>query len=679
MRVERREPGSGEAQPAWSDRALLSPLGPAVLTAGLVAVVAGLLWTTAREERLARQSQLALDALTAARGVSARLDALSAEVALAARRLSEGAVDDDRLRAESARLRQSEGAAALLLLDREARALRHLADEGADAPLPAARAGPPPEIHAAARDARGRGLPLVAVWPPREGDPPSLAFVAARGAEPDDGAVLLLVPVPAFLEGALSERAPNVVAANEVRLLDPDGEELGSTGPGQGDARRGLELPVPRPDGARLRVDVRPLPRGRGAATAALLAVATVVLSVALLWTLWGQRRQLVRRRRAERSLAESERRYRHVFENAPVGISRHDDRGVCTAANDAFAELLGTTRAAVVGLDVLSSPPEPAFVGPLREALAGRRASFEGPGQATVGGAERWLRVTVEPLGGTAGEGGAVALVEDVTAARDAAEERRRHEERERQTRHMEGLVALAGGIAHDFNNLLATVQGNAELLAEELAPDAPQREYLGEIERAARDAAALAEQMLVAAGRGRTADEEVDVSAVVARAAALTRPALPPGVDLRLRLGDGLPPVRADRDQLRQVLVHLLLNAAEALDSRGGRVEVATGVRACDRAVLARTVTADALPEGRYVFLSVKDDGCGMDEAVRARIFEPFFSTRFTGRGLGLAAVLGIVRAHGGGVQVETAPGAGSTFTVLLPVPEPSAVRSP
>src|SRR5262249_27232387 len=150
---------------------------------------------------------------------------------------------------------------------------------------------------------------------------------------------------------------------------------------------------------------------------------------------------------------------------------------------------------------------------------------------------------------------------------------------------------------------------------------------------------------------------------------AAGLLRHSLPRRAVLRLRLADGLPRVRADAAQLRQVLTNLVRNAAEALGEQDGVGEIATGVVDADRPYLARTQPAPDLPAGKYVYLEVADTGGGMTDAVRARIFDPFFTTKFTGRGLGLSAVLGIVRSHGGTLWVDTAPGRGSTFRVLLP----------
>lgn len=226
------------------------------------------------------------------------------------------------------------------------------------------------------------------------------------------------------------------------------------------------------------------------------------------------------------------------------------------------------------------------------------------------------------------------------------------------------ESVGTLAAGVAHDFNNLLVSVLGNASLAQEFLPADNPAAGLIEGIIKAGEQAAVLTRQMLAYSGQGRFLVEAVNLSDIVAEAAAM-RDSLPGNVALRLELQAELPSIQADRRQMRQMLTNLVLNAAEALGAAGGEVAVRTEVREVDA-----SVGAAELPEGRYVCLEVRDGGCGMDEATKARIFEPFFSTKFTGRGLGLAAAAGIVQGHKGAILVATAPGEGACFTVLLPV---------
>jgi len=236
-------------------------------------------------------------------------------------------------------------------------------------------------------------------------------------------------------------------------------------------------------------------------------------------------------------------------------------------------------------------------------------------------------------------------------------------------ESRESDSIAALAAGVAHDFNNLLVSVIGNASLAQQILPPGNPAAELLDGIVKAGEQAAHLTRQMLAYSGKGKFLVEAVDLSELVSQTAAAMRPAIHPRIGLRLDLAPDLPPVRADRTQLRQLSADLVWNAAEAYGPSGGRIEVKTKSDDMDARDLGRRLATAGLEPGRYVYLEVGDRGCGMEEATKARIFEPFFSTKFTGRGLGLAAAAGIVRAHQGAIFADSAPGQGSTFTVLLP----------
>jgi signal transduction histidine kinase/CheY-like chemotaxis protein len=247
----------------------------------------------------------------------------------------------------------------------------------------------------------------------------------------------------------------------------------------------------------------------------------------------------------------------------------------------------------------------------------------------------------------------------------------RKQLEERLLESQRLESLGVLAGGLAHDLNNLMTPVVGHAELALGTVPAESrgPVAEHLRQVTRAAEQAAQLCRQLLAYAGRGRVAIEPVDLSELIAHGEALLRHAAGPHVDLRLTLPPGLPAVLADRGQVRQAVLNLVTNAAEAIGGRPGRVEVSTRLRRMGRAELAACRVGADRPAGEYVRLAVRDDGPGMAAEVAARVFDPFFTTKFTGRGLGLAAVLGVAQGHGGAVSVETAPGRGTTFRLYLP----------
>jgi len=210
----------------------------------------------------------------------------------------------------------------------------------------------------------------------------------------------------------------------------------------------------------------------------------------------------------------------------------------------------------------------------------------------------------------------------------------------------------------------------GNADLAQLDLPSTHPAQTCLGDIKTAARRAADLCKQLLAYAGMGRFRSEAVNLSALVREMTELLRVTVA-RAQLELALAPDLPSVDADPSQMQQIIMNLLTNAADAVGG-SGTITVATGVQSCDRAYLHSPYLNEDLPEGRYVYLEVSDNGCGMDGTTQHRLFDPFFTTKFVGRGLGLAAVLGIVRAHNGTIKVSSEPGRGSSFRVLLPASE-------
>jgi signal transduction histidine kinase/ActR/RegA family two-component response regulator len=231
------------------------------------------------------------------------------------------------------------------------------------------------------------------------------------------------------------------------------------------------------------------------------------------------------------------------------------------------------------------------------------------------------------------------------------------------------QSVQVLAGGVAHTFNNLLTTVLGYASLAGGEPGLSPTVRSCLQQIEQAARQAADVCRRLLAHAGGGQLVVEPVDFNAVVRDHAAILRLTAPATAELSLQLAGSLPAVEADAAQLGSVVVYLLTNAVEALEGRPGKVLVRTVLERLPPERLAGLRLGAGLPEGHYVCLEVSDTGVGMDEATAARIFEPFFSTKFAGRGLSLAAAHGIVRSHRGALEVQTGPGQGATFRLYFP----------
>ena len=241
---------------------------------------------------------------------------------------------------------------------------------------------------------------------------------------------------------------------------------------------------------------------------------------------------------------------------------------------------------------------------------------------------------------------------------------------ERVQQAQKVESLGVLAGGVAHDFNNILMGILGYAGLAREELPEDSPLLDYVTQIENGSHRAADLTRQMLAYSGKGQLTTKPVNVTELVNGIVNLLRVTFSKKVSLELKLAPDLPSVTGDTTQLQQVIMNLITNASEAVGDHAGSVRVNTGTQFCDETFLLETYATEQLAVGEYVYVDVIDTGCGMTEETQKRIFDPFFSTKFTGRGLGLAAVLGIVKGHGGTIKVTSTPGEGSRFRVLLPV---------
>ncbi len=282
----------------------------------------------------------------------------------------------------------------------------------------------------------------------------------------------------------------------------------------------------------------------------------------------------------------------------------------------------------------------------------------------------EKWV---LERGQGIHDETGALLFIEglaiDITQRKDAESEKLLVERRLLEGQKLESMGVLAGGIAHDFNNLLTGIIGNANLAALDLPTQSPVRNNLKQIEIASQRAAELCQQMLAYAGKGRFVVQPVELGPLVTATLPLLQASISKRAKLRFELAPDLPAVLSDPTQLRQIIMNLVINASEALGERDGEISITThlvhpAADWFDGAPLAPPET------GRpFIRLEVRDSGCGMTDESLARIFEPFYTTKFTGRGLGLAAVLGIIRSHRGGLIVRSGVGKGSIFALFFP----------
>ncbi len=248
---------------------------------------------------------------------------------------------------------------------------------------------------------------------------------------------------------------------------------------------------------------------------------------------------------------------------------------------------------------------------------------------------------------------------------------ERRQLEEAVRQTQRLESVGVLAAGVAHDFNNVLTAILGNLAMVRRRVEAQqggAEVQDMLTAAERAGNRAAHLVKQLLNYAGKGRREIQAVDISQVARDALAIVQASVSRKINLRSDIPQKSRMIQADVGQVQQLLLNLVLNGAEAIGDKEGEVFIRVRVRDVPEPELNR-YPGFSLQARQYTEIIVSDTGSGMDEKTLEQIFDPFFTTKFLGRGLGLAAALGIVRAHGGGISVQSAPGKGSTFSVLLP----------
>jgi len=331
---------------------------------------------------------------------------------------------------------------------------------------------------------------------------------------------------------------------------------------------------------------------------------------------------------------------------------------GVIRSWNPAAERMFGYTAEEIIGRSIYTLVPpdlhdEESQI--LARISAGEHVTHYETSRVRKDGRRIDISLTISPIRNTRGELiGASAIKRDITRQREL-------EAQLRQTQKMEALGQLAGGIAHDFNNILTIIQGFASFLTRALPPGAQGHEDVQGIARATERASGLTEQLLAFSRQQSLKAEVFDLSPVVAETAALVERLLGEHIEVKLQLADAPAWVHADRGQISQVIINMALNARDAMPA-GGTLTLGTFVD----------------PVARQVVLSVRDTGSGMDAATRSRLFEPFFTTkpRGQGTGLGLATAYGIVTKSGGHIEVDTEPGAGSVFRVVLPARRPTPV---
>lgn len=373
---------------------------------------------------------------------------------------------------------------------------------------------------------------------------------------------------------------------------------------------------------------------------------------------------------------------YRAVVDTHTDVICRTAPDGTVLFVNDAYCNLFGRARKVLVGRAWQpGASPEDTLA--MTRALGGMTAEhpvmtaesriIDGEGQV------RWMEfvsrgfydredhlLEVQSIG------------RDITLRREGEAERQRAERRMQERQRIEGLGLLAAGVAHDINNILTCIITGVELARCEES-SLQRSTLLDEVDAAAGRAAALCRQMLAYAGRSPLAPGRVDLKQLITSSQPLLRASLPRGSALRLHLADDLPALMGDETQLRQIVLNLVTNAGEAVREHGGLITVSVRGSRVDHGLLDGVGLDVELPDGEVIVLAVTDNGIGMPPEILTRIFEPFFTTKSLGRGLGLAATRGLLRAHHAAVQVDSVPGAGTRFEIVFPVAAPRVNVAP
>jgi PAS domain S-box-containing protein len=381
---------------------------------------------------------------------------------------------------------------------------------------------------------------------------------------------------------------------------------------------------------------------------------------------------QAARRQQAERALRESDARFRRLYDSGIIGIVSSDEETVLES-NDVFLDLVGYSREDLeaghlkwmemtapeyrsVAEDALDQIRTKTFAGPLEKEYLRK----DGARVSVLFGA---TRLQENPFR-------ALCFVLDLT-------ERKKLDKRVMEAQKLESVSLLAGGIAHQFNNLLVGVIGNAGLARGTLALNHPARQMMDRVVEAGQQAAFLTRQLLAYCGKGAFQTEMLDAARVVDELAGILRPSLPNKIALDIHLEPHRCLLLADRGHLQQIFTNLIWNATEAIGDAEGRITIHIDSRRIELSEIERHPDWAGLAPGQFVCFLISDTGCGMDEATLAKIYDPFFSTKFIGRGLGLAAVARIVRTLRGGIAATSSPGHGSEFTVVLPSAPPGAVE--
>lgn len=383
---------------------------------------------------------------------------------------------------------------------------------------------------------------------------------------------------------------------------------------------------------------------------------------------------KVVREWKLKESLECSRRRFREIFSRSPIGIAVYDPNGLLVEANKSFMDIFGMSDPVhMQGLKLFDDPNISSAV--KARLFNGETVKYESPFDfdkvneldlfETARSGIAYLEVVITPMehGTDDYASGYLVQIQDITQRKLSEQEKK-----ELQAQRMKSISTLAGGIAHDFNNALSGITINLDLLKMDLPNMASISRYLEAMHNAAQRMVNLTDHLLAYARGGKYWPKNISLSEFVQETLPMILQKIDPAIHVETNLASNISNIKADITQMYMLLSAVVTNAAEAMEGRG-RIIITTGVKEIEEGFAKYR---PGLTPGRYVCLTVQDDGTGMDAETRRKIFEPFFTRKFQGRGLGMAAVYGIVKNHDGWIWVDSQLGKGTVVGIYLPVIE-------
>ena len=392
---------------------------------------------------------------------------------------------------------------------------------------------------------------------------------------------------------------------------------------------------------------------------------------------------KVVREWKLKESLQGSQRRFREIFSQSPIGIAVYDQNGLLVEANKSCMDIFGLSDPVhMKGFKLIDAPNAPPEL--KARLLKGETVRYEAPfdfdnvnefelvdrGRSGMA----FLEIVITPMEGGTDRcaSGYLVQIQDITRRKLAEEEKK-----ELQIQRMESIFTLAGGIAHDFNNALSGITGNIELLKMDLPNVASIDRYVEAMSNAAQRMVHLTNQLLAYARGGKYWPINISLNEFVEETLPMIQHKIAPAICVKTNLASDILNIEADMTQMHMALSAVVINAAEAIEGQG-QIIIRTSNKEIDEGIAKYN---PGLKPGRYNCLTVQDDGKGMDAETKRKIFEPFFTRKFQGRGLGMAAVYGIVKNHGGWISVESQLGKGTVVRIYLPavVDKPKEMKNP